>query len=162
MADILSGPRAAPTDNNIIDLSGRTALVTGASLGLGMAMVIRFAEDGDFIASADLTPGPLKAPIYADEMKVSGRSITTPTAELINKTHPSSSSSLPRAIFVQCDATKTSSVEHAVEATVKQCGRLDILVNNAGTSAFIHSASFQSGRQCKLHEVEDGVLLQVT
>ncbi|KAJ9610694.1 hypothetical protein H2200_005471 [Cladophialophora chaetospira] len=142
---------------NIGDLSNKTALITGASSGLGRAIAKAYAAAGAFVVSADLNPNPPAAPMYAEAMKQSGLDTTTPTVELLNQSFPSQSS-LPRAIFVHCDVTNPDSMREAVAAAVKQYGRLDIMVNNAGISAVMKSAAFQSGSQCRPHELEDDVL----
>ncbi len=53
------------------DLSNKIALITGATSGLGRAIAEAYASAGAIIISADLTPKPPLAPIYAEEMKES-------------------------------------------------------------------------------------------
>ncbi|KAK5313531.1 hypothetical protein LTR93_010835 [Exophiala xenobiotica] len=151
---------------NIGDLSNKVAIVTGASSGVGRAIAEAFAAAGAFIVSADLTPNPPTAPIFAQTMKESGIDITTSTVDLLNDRFPAPESSfvaasaatLPsRAIFVQCNVSSSDSVRGAVATAVQTYGRLDIMVNNAGISAIIKSASFQAGGLCRPHEVEDEV-----
>jgi NAD(P)-dependent dehydrogenase (short-subunit alcohol dehydrogenase family) len=92
------------------DLSGRTALVTGASRGLGRAIALALANAGADVALGlhDVsTAGTLPAEIAA-----MGR----------------------RAIPVQMDMLDLAQVSSAVDAVVDTFGRLDILVNNAGVS----------------------------
>jgi NAD(P)-dependent dehydrogenase (short-subunit alcohol dehydrogenase family) len=93
------------------DLSGRTALVTGAARGLGRAIALALAEAG-----ADVALGLRDASRddgLADEIRALGR----------------------RALPLQMDVTRLAQVEAAVGSTVEQLGSLDLLVNNAGGGA---------------------------
>ena len=83
----------------------KTALVTGAARGIGLAIASRFAADGARVALLDLDG----AAADAAARKV-GRG----------------------AIALAADVTKASEVESAVSRVVQEWGRLDILVNNAG------------------------------
>ncbi len=92
------------------DLSGRTALVTGASRGLGRAIALALANAGADVALGlhDVsTAGTLPTEIAA-----MGR----------------------RALPVQMDMLDLDQISSAVDAVVDHFGRLDILVNNAGVS----------------------------
>jgi NAD(P)-dependent dehydrogenase (short-subunit alcohol dehydrogenase family) len=93
------------------DLSGRTALVTGAARGLGRAIALALAEAGADVALGlrDLShDGGL-----ADEIRALGR----------------------RALPLQMDVTRLGEVEKSVTTTVEELGSLDLLVNNAGGGA---------------------------
>ena len=87
------------------DLAGRTALVTGAGRGIGLAITERLLKDGARVAMVD-RDGPL----------VEG------AAKRLG--------SHARAIVA--DVTRTSDVNTAVKAAYDWHGRLDIVVNNAG------------------------------
>ncbi|SDF70365.1 SDR family NAD(P)-dependent oxidoreductase [Halorientalis regularis] len=87
-------------------LDGQTALVTGASQGIGRSIAIVLANHG-----ADVALGARGDGIYE-------------TAELIGD----DAETLP----VELDVTDEASVRDAVEATVDAFGALDVLVNNAG------------------------------
>ena len=93
------------------DLSGRTALVTGAARGLGRAIALAFAEAGADVALGlrDLS----RDDGLADEIRSLGR----------------------RALPLQMDVSQLDQVEAAVAATVEELGALDLLVNNAGGGA---------------------------
>ena len=88
-----------------MSLSGRTALVTGAARGIGLAVAERLLADGARVALVDLDAGALKA--------VAGR-LGDRTAAVV------------------ADVTVTEDVERAVTAVEERWGRLDIVVNNAG------------------------------
>jgi 2-deoxy-D-gluconate 3-dehydrogenase len=90
------------------DLTGQTALVTGAARGLGRAIAISLAEAG-----ADVALGLRDAASAADlvaEIVALGR----------------------RALPLAMDVTNLAESRAAIDATVANLGRLDILVNNAG------------------------------
>jgi len=87
-----------------------TAVVTGASSGIGRAVAERFAADG------------------ADVVVCSREQANVdPVAEGIREDGGS-------ALAVECDVTDRDAVDALVEATVEEFGGLDILVNNAGAS----------------------------
>jgi 3-oxoacyl-[acyl-carrier protein] reductase len=91
----------------MIDLSGRIALVTGASRGIGRAIALRLAAQGAHVAAAARGQN---AQQVADEIAAAGG----------------------RAEVVTLDVTEPGSSEAAVQGLVERHGRLDVLVNNAG------------------------------
>jgi 2-deoxy-D-gluconate 3-dehydrogenase len=93
---------------NPFDLSGRTALVTGAARGLGRAIALGLARHGAEIALVDRDLPA--AETVAAEVRALGR----------------------RAVALECDIADESAVLRAVEATLTEFGRIDALVNNAG------------------------------
>ncbi len=89
-------------------LDGRTAIVTGASSGLGVAFAQALAEAG-----ADVALGARRVDRLAD------------TAKLVEAAGR-------RAISVQTDVSVPEDCERLVAETVAAFGKVDILVNNAG------------------------------
>jgi NAD(P)-dependent dehydrogenase (short-subunit alcohol dehydrogenase family) len=90
------------------DLEGRTALVTGASRGIGRAVALALAGAG-----ADVALGlrdPERAASVVADVEALGR----------------------RALPVRMDVRDLGEIEAAVDRVVEAFGRLDILVNNAG------------------------------
>ncbi len=92
-------------------LSGKTALVTGASRGIGAAIAKRLAADGASVAITYAKGSNAAFQVVTDIEAAGGK-----------------------AIAIQADATDTSAVTGAVEQAVSKFGRLDVLVNNAGTA----------------------------
>src|SRR5260221_5760909 len=91
-------------------LSGRVAIVTGGSVGLGRQMAEGLAEMGaNLVLCARKKERCLQA---AEELKSLGVEV----------------------LALSCDVKDPASIEAVADATVKQFGRIDILVNNAGTS----------------------------
>lgn len=88
-------------------LAGETALVTGASSGIGRAIALRFAEESAEVVVADVRRDP--------------REGGTPTDELIAD-----------ATFLETDVSDPAEVEAAVDQTLATYGGLDVMVNNAG------------------------------
>jgi len=93
-------------------VDGRTAIVTGASSGIGKAIAERFAAAG-----ADVV-------VCSRE-----QDNVDPVAEAIEDSDRDG-----RALAVECDVTDRDAVEALVEATVEEFGGVDVLVNNAGAS----------------------------
>lgn len=91
-------------------LSGKVALVTGASQGIGLAICARLAADGVDLVAFDL-PGVQWAECERAVVSAGGRFGA-----------------------VEGDVSRSEDWARAVEFTLQQFGRLDILVNNAGIS----------------------------
>jgi 3-oxoacyl-[acyl-carrier protein] reductase len=87
------------------ELVGRTALVTGAARGIGLAIARALAEQGAGLALLDVDVDPLA---------LAGRAMGA------------------RALTIKADVSLLEDVQRAVDLTVERFGGLDILVNNAG------------------------------
>jgi 3-oxoacyl-[acyl-carrier protein] reductase len=115
-----------------IDLSGRVALVTGGSRGLGRADALTLARAGADVAIADiLVESELSEETdswgaLATAARTGGMVHTEETVEEIRGLGR-------RALAVRCDVTDREQVRAAVTRTVEELGSADILVNNAGT-----------------------------
>ena len=92
------------------DLSGKTALVTGAAGGIGRAISKLLADNGAAIVVAD----------------VDGAGAHDAAARL------------PRAIAVEMDIRDEATIDRGVAAGVDAFGAIDILVNNAGVNTLAH------------------------
>src|SRR5919197_6288503 len=115
-----------------IDLSGRVALVTGGSRGLGRADALTLAQAGADVVVADIqleSDSGEDAARYgglAQAARGQGMVYTEATVEEIHR--------LGRgALALKCDVTDRGQVEAAVAPVVDEPGSVGILVNNAGT-----------------------------
>jgi NAD(P)-dependent dehydrogenase (short-subunit alcohol dehydrogenase family) len=91
-------------------LSGKVAIVTGGSRGIGRSIAIGLAEQGADVAIAARKPEALAEAVAA--ISATGR----------------------RAIAVPTNVRREDELRRLVDETLRQLGRLDILVNNAGTN----------------------------
>lgn len=99
-------------NRNDFNLSGRVAVVTGASTGLGVQMAKAFARQG-----ANLVLMARRQNLLEEN----AREIATDFGV--------------KCLPLACDITDTARVRACVRATMETFGRVDILVNNAGTGA---------------------------
>ena len=90
-------------------LNGKTALVTGASRGIGRAIALRLAEDGANVAV-----------IYAGSADKAEAVVNEITALGVN------------AKAYRCNVADSAAVNETVKAVTNDLGKIDILVNNAG------------------------------
>ena len=91
----------------MMDLTGRIALVTGASRGIGKAIAARLAARGAHVVAA-----------------ARGENAKAVAEEITSAGHLSE--------HIALDVTEAGAGEEAVAGVVKRHGRIDILVNNAG------------------------------
>jgi len=91
-----------------LGLTGKVALVTGGSRGIGRAIALAFAQEGAHLCICGRTPGDLARAAVA--IKEHGTEILT----------------------VEADLTGAGAAEHVLQATLDRFGRLDVLVNNVG------------------------------
>jgi dihydroanticapsin dehydrogenase len=87
-----------------LKLSGKVALITGGSRGIGFAIAKTLSENGASVV------------------------ITSKNSEKLNI----AKSKISNSFGITCDIKKTNEVKNVVDETIKKFGRLDILVNNAG------------------------------
>ena len=115
-----------------IDLSGRVALVTGGSRGLGRADALTLARAGadvataDILVESDVSEETDRWGSLATVARTQGLVYTESTAEEIRAMGR-------RALALKCDVTDREQVAAAVARTVEELGSVDILINNAGT-----------------------------
>ena len=116
----------------LFDLTGRVALVTGCSGGLGVQMAKALAKQG-----ADLV---IMARRYEKLLEVK---------QEIESAHGA------KVLPIQCDVTNTEAVDKMVDEAIEKFGHIDIVVNNAGTGAItpaedITDAQFENEMQIDL------------
>jgi 3-oxoacyl-[acyl-carrier protein] reductase len=115
-----------------IDLSGRVALVTGGSRGLGRADALTLARAGadvviaDILVESDESGEADRYGALAQAARAQGLVKTEATADEIRDMGR-------RALALKCDVTDPAQVAETVQRGVEELGSVDILVNNAGT-----------------------------
>ena len=95
----------------MIDLSGKTALVTGGSRGIGRAIVLRLATQGADVA-------------FTFKGNAEAAAETVAAIEALGR----------RGLSVQGDASQPETAEAVVKTVLDAFARIDILVNNAGVT----------------------------
>jgi 3-oxoacyl-[acyl-carrier protein] reductase len=93
----------------VIDLSGKSAIVTGGARGIGRAIVLRLAQQGADVA-------------FSYRGNQAAAEATVGDVETIGR----------RALAIQADVTDPTSADGLVKQTIEALGKVDILVNNAG------------------------------
>jgi 3-oxoacyl-[acyl-carrier protein] reductase len=93
----------------VIDLTGKSAIVTGGSRGIGRAIAIRLATQGADVAFS-FRGNEAAAKETAAAIDALGR----------------------KALAIQADVSQPESAEAVVKAALEAFGKVDILVNNAG------------------------------
>jgi 3-oxoacyl-[acyl-carrier protein] reductase len=126
-----------------IDLSGRVALVTGGSRGLGRADALTLARAGADVAIADIL---VESELSEETDSWGALAMAARTQGLVHteETVEEIRGLGRRALAVRCDVTNRDDVASAVNRTVEELGSVDILINNAGT--LDHAAQFQDQR----------------
>ncbi len=116
-----------------IDLSGRVALVTGGSRGLGRQDALTLARAGADVVIADIqvesdesTETAERYGVLAQVAKAQGLVFTEQTAAEIQGMGR-------RSAAIKCDVTDREQVEATVARVVEEFGAVDILINNAAT-----------------------------
>jgi 3-oxoacyl-[acyl-carrier protein] reductase len=94
-----------------IRLDGRSAVVTGGSKGLGLAIATRYAASGADVAILARNADALERARATIAEKARGRIVPIP-----------------------CDVSRADEIERAYATAVRELGKVDIVVNNAGTS----------------------------
>ena len=96
---------------NILDLSGRVGLITGAGQGVGRAVALRFAENS-------------AAGVVVNDFNLARAELVAAEVEKLGV----------KALAAQCDVTDFASVTAMFEKARAKFGAVDILVNNAGNA----------------------------
>ena len=94
----------------MINLTGKVAIITGASRGIGAATAVKFAQAGIRALVINYNRDRVAAQLVADECQKHGA----------------------RAIPLRADVSRVASVDRLVQTTIGRFGSLDILVANAG------------------------------
>jgi 3-oxoacyl-[acyl-carrier protein] reductase len=93
----------------MIDLSGKSAVVTGGSRGIGRAIVLRLAQQGADIA-------------FSYQSNVEAAAAVVSEVEALGR----------KAVAIQGDAAQAEAADALIKGALDAFGKVDILVNNAG------------------------------
>jgi 3-oxoacyl-[acyl-carrier protein] reductase len=94
-----------------IRLDGKTAIVTGGSKGLGLAMAEKFADSGADVAILARSPETLGEAKQRIQANAKGK-----------------------VAAISCDVSKAADIRKAYDQVMSEFGKIDIFVNNAGQS----------------------------
>jgi NAD(P)-dependent dehydrogenase (short-subunit alcohol dehydrogenase family) len=99
---------------SLFDLTGKVAVITGSSRGIGRAIAERMAEQGAKVVISSRKPEPCAE-----------------VAAAINSAHGAG-----RSISVPANISSKADLQHLVDETNKQFGKIDILVCNAASNPY--------------------------
>lgn len=103
----------------MLQLTGKTALVTGGSRGIGAAIVRHLAKEGANVAFT-----------YSSSSEAAQKLVAE--IEALKNTSGEASPAAPVTLALQVDSLDPIAVQEAVSTVFEHFGKLDILVNNAG------------------------------
>ena len=98
---------------SLFDLSGKVAIVTGSTKGIGLAIATRMAEHGATVVISSRKPDACQT--VAAKIKAAGG----------------------KAVVIPCHIARKEELQHLVDQTIGQCGGIDILVENAGVNPYL-------------------------
>lgn len=122
----------------MLSLAGKTAIITGASRGIGAAIAREFARNGANVVvtarSSNSNPGKLPGSIdeIANELTQKGA----------------------RALAIQADLSQAADRERIFNEATQHFGQVDILVNNAAVTYFSPLSTLELRRLNLMHEIQ--------
>lgn len=102
---------------SLFDLSGKVAIVTGSTKGIGLAIATRMAEHGATVVISSRKADACEA--VAATIKAAGG----------------------KAVVIPCHIARKEELQNLVDQTVAQCGGIDILVENAAVNPYLGPAA---------------------
>jgi NAD(P)-dependent dehydrogenase (short-subunit alcohol dehydrogenase family) len=99
--------------SSLFDLTGRVAIVTGSTKGIGLAIATRMAEHGATVVISSRKPESCEA--VAAGLRENGH----------------------KAVVIPCHIGRKEELQALVDRTVAECGGLDILVENAAVNPYL-------------------------
>lgn len=125
------------SSNTSLNLKGKTALITGAARGIGLAIAVDLAKQGVNIALLDLADP-------TGGMAIKGYRLAN--EEELNLATQEVKKLGVQAIAIKTDVRDLASMKKAVERTVQELGGLDIVVANAGIAAWSPFEEMEEGQ----------------
>src|SRR3984957_2865200 len=111
--------------SSLFDLTGKIAIVTGSTKGIGLAIAKRMAEHGATVVASSRKPDACEA--VARDIRDAGG----------------------RAVVIPCHVARKEELQNLVDKTVAQCGGIDIVVANAAVNPYLGP---QSGASDDVYE----------
>ncbi|MBI5371925.1 MAG: NAD(P)-dependent oxidoreductase [Sphingobacteriales bacterium] len=119
-----------------MSFANKTALITGATRGIGKAIALRLAKEGANIVIA--------AKSVEENAKLGG-TIFTAAAEI--------EAAGGRALAVQCDIRYEDQVQNVIDKTLEKFGGIDILINNASAISLTTTEQTEPKRFDLMHDI---------
>ncbi|HCX64811.1 MAG TPA: short-chain dehydrogenase [Eubacteriaceae bacterium] len=124
--------------NKLFDLSGKIAMVTGASSGLGVQFAHALSDFGADVVL--LARRKEKLDDVAEQIRKKGR----------------------EAVAIECDVTEQKDVKSAVKEAIETCGKVDILVNNAGLGGVVPAEEYDYEEWKQIIDVNLNAVFQLS
>ena len=102
---------------SLFDLTGKVAVITGSTKGIGLAIATRMAEHGATVVISSRKADACEA--VATKIRATGG----------------------KAVVIPCHVARKEELQNLVDRTVAECGGIDILVENAGVNPYMGPAA---------------------
>lgn len=119
-----------------MSFQNKTAIITGATRGIGKAIALRLAKEGANIVIAAKS---------VEENPKLGGTIFTAAAEI--------EAAGGKALAIQCDIRFEEQIQNVVDKTVEQFGGIDILINNASAISLTPTEKTEPKRFDLMHDI---------